>query len=67
MTWGEFKRGVDAMGIRDDEEISFIDWSGGPISAARCFYSGARTDVNISGWREGLREYEYGSDGQESA
>jgi hypothetical protein len=29
MTWGEFKRAVDALGVFEDEELWFIDWDGG--------------------------------------
>ena len=27
MTWGEFKKAVDALGAKDDEEIWYIDVS----------------------------------------
>ena len=29
MTWAEFKTAVAALGVRDDEELWFIDWQGG--------------------------------------
>ena len=27
MTWGEFKRAVEAQGLKDDDEVAFIDFS----------------------------------------
>lgn len=32
MTWGEFKRQVQAAGVQDDDEVSYIDWNGGDLS-----------------------------------
>ena len=29
MTWQEFKAAVDALGVKDTDEMWFIDWSGG--------------------------------------
>jgi hypothetical protein len=29
MTWAEFKKAVETLGVRDDEEMWFIDWNGG--------------------------------------
>lgn len=46
MTWGEFKEAVEAQGVKDDHEISYVDWSPGWGSdepeAANHGYSDAR-------------------------
>ena len=30
MTWGEFKAWMEAQGVRDDEEIRYMDWAWTP-------------------------------------
>ena len=28
-TWGKFKRAVERLGVKDEDELRFIDWSSG--------------------------------------
>ena len=36
MTWLEFKTAVEAAGVRDEDEIKYIDWgTRGPPTATR--------------------------------
>ena len=40
MTWAEFKEAVAALGVKDDEQMWFIDWA--PITKPRIFHEEER-------------------------
>lgn len=42
MTWDEFKKAVDAL-VKDDEELSWIDWRSDYTVEVRRYNSGAVT------------------------
>lgn len=48
MTWGEFKRRLDALGVRDEEEIWYIDIH--PFRFFQCEYGKRGGDGSVLGW-----------------
>lgn len=56
VTWGEFKRAVEAQGVTDDTKLAFIDWGHGPPAVDPCGDAVAITNNFWRGpWEDGTR------------